>query len=119
MAEELARAHLFAILPEASFHDGLPNVVLEALARGRPVIVSDLPAASEAVERDVNGAILAMDDLEDGFAELCHRILTEPTLLARWSAAAAPSVQGRHDKRRQLQFMRGLLSGEDQSEHAA
>ena len=38
-----------------SLSEGMPNVVLESLALGRPCLVSDIPAHREIIEQDVNG----------------------------------------------------------------
>ena len=58
VARFMQEAHVFALLADTEFHDGLPNVVLEAMASGRPVILSPLPAASEAVTSGQEGFVL-------------------------------------------------------------
>ncbi len=58
-------AHFFALTADTNYHDGMPNVALEALACGRPVVLSPLPAASEFVTHGREAFILkAPDDLE-------------------------------------------------------
>jgi len=50
------------ILP--SLKEGLPNVVLEAMASGLPVIVSNTSGAIDCVEHKINGIIFDIDDKE-------------------------------------------------------
>ncbi len=50
-----SRCH-FLVLP--SFAEGLPTVLLEAMARGLPVIASDVGAVSEIVRQPENGWLL-------------------------------------------------------------
>jgi glycosyltransferase involved in cell wall biosynthesis len=42
--------------------DGLPNVVLEAMASGRPVIASDVGAITSAITHDENGLLVPPAD---------------------------------------------------------
>lgn len=44
--------------------EGMPTVVLEAMARARPIIVSDVGACAELVETGVHGALLPPGDAE-------------------------------------------------------
>ena len=58
--------HVFVLLASPDYNDGLPNVVLEAMSCGRPVILSPLPASREAVNNGEEGFILEeQKDLEN------------------------------------------------------
>lgn len=46
-----------------SFREGTPRSVLEAMAMGRPLIVTDVPGARETVDSGQNGFIVAPGDL--------------------------------------------------------
>jgi glycosyltransferase involved in cell wall biosynthesis len=94
----LAETHLFALLPDTNFHDGLPNVVLEAMALGRPAILSALPASAEAIEDGVEGFILRAGAPADAFADICASLIADPARLARMGAAAAARVRRQHDR---------------------
>ena len=50
------------ILP--SYHEGLPNVVLEAGAIGRPSLVSDIPGCNDVIEDGHNGLVFKARDVE-------------------------------------------------------
>lgn len=50
------------ILP--SYHEGLPNVVLEAGAIGRPSLVSDIPGCNDVIEDGYNGLLFKAKDAE-------------------------------------------------------
>lgn len=94
----LAGAHLFALLADTNFHDGLPNVVLEAMALGRPALLSPLPAAAEAVSHGEDGFILEAGNLADRFADACAALVSDPKRLARMGRAAAARIRRQHDR---------------------
>ena len=109
----LAQHHLFALLADDSFHDGLPNVVLEAMATGLPVILSPLPAAKEAVVDGKSGLILSAVDAVDEMVELCIRLWSEPDRLRSLGDAAARAVRLQHDRSAQLDRLAALFSVSD------
>ncbi len=59
--EHLAWAHALILV---SSSEGRPNVVLEALASGLPVIVSDIPGNRELVEDGKNGIVVPLSSPE-------------------------------------------------------
>jgi glycosyltransferase involved in cell wall biosynthesis len=63
----------FDVLCLPSRREGCPNVVLEALASGRPVVASSVGGVPELLRRD-NG-ILVPPDRPDALAEALHRAL--------------------------------------------
>ena len=60
--------------------DGLPNVVLEAMASGRAVVASDVAAVSDAVEHDVTGLLFPPGDAS-ALAERCASCDRDPARL--------------------------------------
>lgn len=65
LPEEYARAHVVAvpsIVDGAGDRDGLPNVVLEAMASGRAVVASQTGAISAAVRDNETGLLLPAGD---------------------------------------------------------
>lgn len=109
MAGHLAAAHAFALLADVNFHDGLPNVVLEALAVGRPAVVSPLPAAAEAVHHGRNGYVLSAKDALQEFVDLCRSWRERPELLSSMGAEAARLVREEHDRNLQLDRLTALF----------
>lgn len=81
----LAGCSLLA-LPTA-YGEGLPRVLLEAAASGRPALATLAPGCVDAVGDDETGLLVAPRDL----AALCRaleRLLTDPALRRRLGAAA-------------------------------
>lgn len=69
----LADTHVY-VLP--SYGEGMPRSVLEALAVGRPVIVTDVPGCRETVVDGRNGRLVAVRDpgaLADAMLDLAGR----------------------------------------------
>jgi len=62
MAPVLSQATII-VLP-ARFREGLPKVLIEAAAIGRPLITSDIPGCREVVRHDWNGLLIPPDDPE-------------------------------------------------------
>ena len=106
----LCDSHIFALLANTGFHDGLPNVALEAMATGRPAILSPLPAAREAVEDGREGFILESEQDLEGFITCLKRIVEEEGLLQRLSVAARERVVKDHDADMQILAMLDLFN---------
>jgi O-antigen biosynthesis protein len=67
------------VLVVCSRLDGRPNVVMESLAMGIPVIVSRVGAMPDMVQHGVNGYVLEPNDAE-GFADSITRLATDAKL---------------------------------------
>jgi glycosyltransferase involved in cell wall biosynthesis len=81
--------------------DGLPNVLLEAMVQGLPIVGTTLAGIAEAVEHEHNG-LLAPPDNPTALADALRRVLTDPELARRLGASAQASVRERFDYRRLL-----------------
>ncbi|MFQ5599014.1 MAG: glycosyltransferase family 4 protein [Candidatus Krumholzibacteriia bacterium] len=74
-----------------SSREGMPNVVLEALAHGRPVVATSVGALPELVEDRVNGRLVPVGDA-DALCEALREMQDDATW-RRLAAAARPSVE--------------------------
>ena len=63
------------ILP--SFHEGMPNILFEAMAANLPIIASDIPVHKRWVDNDVNGILFDLDS-PGQLASLLEKIIIEP-----------------------------------------
>jgi glycosyltransferase involved in cell wall biosynthesis len=73
-----------------SLEEGMPNVVLEALAHGRPVVATAVGAVPELVRDGVNGMLVPVGDVE-ALAAALEGMRDEATW-RRFAAAARPSA---------------------------
>jgi glycosyltransferase involved in cell wall biosynthesis len=78
--------------------DGLPNVLLEAMVQGLPVVGTTQAGIGEAVEHGRTG-LLAAPDNPAALAEELRRMLTNPELARRLGASGQASVRERFDYR--------------------
>lgn len=69
---ELAAMDIF-VLPSL-FGEGLPMVVLEAMANGVPVIASDVEGVVEAIQKEKTGLIVKPGDAEDLAGKIAYLI---------------------------------------------
>ncbi len=95
--ERLEACHVLALLPDIDFHEGLPNVVLEAQAAGRPVVLSPLPAASEVLVQGENGWVVSAPDAVEELVDVLRGLLVEPGRLQEMHRRARHAVEDGFD----------------------
>ena len=104
---EVARAldeSTFLVLPSRS--EGMGRVVVEALARGRPVLGARVGGIRDLIQEGVNGVLVAPGDTE-ALAEALAVLLSDRSLVERLAAAARESA------------LRWILSPEEFAERQA
>jgi glycosyltransferase involved in cell wall biosynthesis len=74
------------VLVLTSRHEGLPRVLPEAMAAGKPVVATAVDGSPEAVADGVNGRLHAVGDV-DGMARSVTELLEAPGLAARFGRA--------------------------------
>jgi glycosyltransferase involved in cell wall biosynthesis len=107
VAEALAAADAL-VLP--SFAEGLPVVLMEALATGRPVIASRIAGVGELVEDKVTGLLVAPGDVA-GLEEAILALADDPNLRANMGAAGRARVQDDFDCRKEALWLLNLFRG--------
>ena len=104
--ERLGRARAL-LLP--SFAEGLPVVIMEAMALGRPVISSRIAAIGELVEEGVSGWLTPPSDI-DQLVDVMERAATaEPQRLAEMGRRGAQRVAAQHDAMTEAERLAGLM----------
>jgi glycosyltransferase involved in cell wall biosynthesis len=97
LLEEYASAEIFALAPVVTANgdrDGLPNVLLEAMAAGVPVVSSFISGIPEVVNDDVSGILVPAGDAA-ALAGALERLLTDEGERKRFAVAGAEAVAKR------------------------
>lgn len=88
--ERLASASIY-VLPAVD--EPYPMSVLEAMANGRPVVVTDSCGLASAIEESGSGIVTGPD--EDAIVDAVRRLLADPDLSAAMGAAGAVAARER------------------------
>ena len=67
--------------------EGLGNVILEAMASGLPVIVSDLPVFEGVIRHNVNGVTVPVEDIP-ATAQAIMKLINSPILAEEYGRKA-------------------------------
>ncbi|MFV0444115.1 MAG: glycosyltransferase [Planctomycetaceae bacterium] len=78
--------HLVDVFWLASDFEGLSNSLMEAMACGKPIVVSDIPPNRELVDHSVQGYRANIGD-SVAFAQFTRKLFDDPALTARLGAA--------------------------------
>jgi glycosyltransferase involved in cell wall biosynthesis len=88
--------------------DGLPTVLIEAMALEVPVISTDVTGIPELVEHERTGLLVPQHD-PDAIAAAIERMLADRAVAAALAANARERVEREFDLRRNAARLRGLL----------
>ena len=105
------RASVFAapcVVGADGNRDGLPTVLIEAMALGVPVVATPVTGIPELVEHEVTGLLVPERD-PAALAAAIRRLLTDDQLVQRLTAAARARVEDRFDLERNVAELRRLF----------
>jgi len=100
-----AETDIFAL---PSFAEGVPVVLMEAMAMERPCLSSRLMGIPELIEDGVNGILVRPADVDD-VAHGLRILLDDPALGRRLGIAARKSVVSRYDLRTNVALLASTL----------
>ena len=95
LLDEMGHAAVFAMpsrVAAGGDRDGIPNVVLEAMAAGLPVVATNVSGIPEAVSHESTGLLVEPDDVRV-LAGALERVLIDAALSARFGAAARARIR--------------------------
>ena len=95
------------VLP--SFAEGLPVVIMEALALGRPVISTYIAGIPELVENKVNGWLITPGSLESLKSAIRQLLQTDLDQLQSMGLVGRQRVIQQHDCRKQAELLLPLF----------
>ncbi len=89
--------------------DGIPNVLVEAMAAGAPVVATAVSGIPELVEHEVNGLLIPPDDPE-ALADALLRLHDDPELAATLTRNGRETVAERFDGERLARELAALFT---------
>ena len=90
--------------------DNLPNVVMEAMACGIPVLSCEVGGVPDMVNHGVNGCLVPGEDAE-ALGEALIKLIRKPSELPLWGAAARAKCEAEYPLRRQGEAYGELMGG--------
>ena len=109
---EAARA---LVLP--SFAEGLPVVIMEAMALGRPVIATSIAGIPELVEPGRSGWLVPAGAVEPLVEAMAEALAADPAELDRMGRAGAARAAEQHDAAAESAKLAALIAGPAAIDH--
>lgn len=114
MAEILSQATI-VILP--SYREGMPKVLLEAQALGRPIVTTDVPGCREAIEDRKTGFLVQVKD-EQSLANAIEKLIINDELCLQFSHNARVLAEQKFDIKQVVKTHMNIYENLVQSQHA-
>lgn len=90
--------------------EGIPNVLVEAMAAGRPVVASALTGVRELIDHEVHGRLFIPGD-DARLAEQLELVVADPVATRSMVEAGRTRVEDEHDRERCTRELYELLTG--------
>jgi glycosyltransferase involved in cell wall biosynthesis len=104
--EEILRCRALVL---ASFSEGIPVVIMEAFALGRPVVATAVGGIAELVEPGVSGWLIAPGSASALTQAMREVLASDPQRLAGMGRAGAARVRERHDQVKEARRLAALM----------
>ena len=115
--EQYQRASVFALpcrVLEDGDRDGIPNVLMEAMACDVPVVTTGVSGITELVHDGINGLIVEPDRPAD-LADALHRLIKDPGLARQLAQSGRSTISERFDAGTTAERMASLLTVAERS----
>jgi len=111
MPAVLAQCHIFCL--PTTYGEGVPRVLLEAAATGRPIVATDIPGCREVVDHGKNGILVPKNDAA-ALAAALRELILDGSRRRAMGRRAREVVEERFDERivvaRTIDLYRDLVS---------
>lgn len=114
MPEILSQATVI-VLP--SYREGMPKVLLEAQALGRPIVTTDVPGCREAIDDGKTGFLVQVKN-EQSLANAIEKLITNDDLCLEFSHNARVLAEQKFDIKQVVKTHMNIYKNLVQSQHA-
>lgn len=114
MPEILSQATI-VVLP--SYREGMPKILLEAQALGRPIVTTDVPGCREAIENGKTGFLAQVKD-EQSLANAIEKLIINDELCLEFSRNARMLAEQKFDIKQVVKTHMNIYENLVQSHHA-
>jgi glycosyltransferase involved in cell wall biosynthesis len=101
------KSDIFVLCAIRQYHWGIPNVVLESMAMGVPVITTNLPAIGEIIKDGENGILVRERDSE-ALADAIDKILSSNSLREKLRVNGRKAIEKNFDKEKTISELIGI-----------
>ncbi|MCF7641624.1 glycosyltransferase family 4 protein [Acinetobacter johnsonii] len=114
MPEILSQATVI-VLP--SYREGMPKVLLEAQALGRPIVTTDVPGCREAIENGKTGFLVKVKSAQS-LADAIEKLINNDELCLEFSQNARVLAEQKFDIKQVVKTHMNIYKNLVQSQHA-